>query len=136
LIDAVPRSGPDSVVFDQGGSLASTAWLLGVERLVRMLDGVELDTNTELDDGQAGAAVTLGTPVSSRSMDDFMRSDVILIWGANPTYTQIPKPHFLSEARYHGATVVTIAPDYSSSEISRASAKPAFAASTGSGCIR
>ena len=64
-IDAVTESGPDAVVLEPGGSLASTAWRIGVERLVNMLDGVELDTNTELDDGQAGAAVTMGTPVSS-----------------------------------------------------------------------
>jgi anaerobic selenocysteine-containing dehydrogenase len=74
-------------------------------------------TNTELDDGQAGAAVTMGTPVSSRSADDFFRSDTILIWGANPVYTQIPNAHFLNEARYRGARVVTIAPDYSASSV-------------------
>jgi len=117
LVDAVTESGPDSVVLEPGGSLASTAWRLGVERTVNMLDGVELDTNTELDDGQAGAAVTMGTPVSSRSADDFFRSDVILIWGANPVYTQIPNAHFLNEARYHGAHIVTIAPDYSASSV-------------------
>jgi DMSO reductase family type II enzyme molybdopterin subunit len=117
LIDAVTETGPDSVVLEPGGSLASTAWRIGVERMVNMLDGVELDTNTELDDGQAGAAVTMGTPVSSRSADDFFRSDVILIWGANPVYTQIPNAHFLNEARYRGARVVTIAPDYSASSV-------------------
>lgn len=117
LIDAVTESGPDSVVLEPGGSLASTAWRIGVERMVNMLDGVELDTNTELDDGQAGAAVTMGTPVSSRSADDFFRSDTILIWGANPVYTQIPNAHFLNEARYRRARVVTIAPDYSASSV-------------------
>ena len=117
LLDAVSTAGPDSVVLDPGGSLASATWGVAVRRLLQMLDGLELDTNTELDDGQAGAAVTFGTPVASRSADDFFRSDLILIWGANPTYTQIPNAHFLNEARYHGAKVVTIAPDYSASSI-------------------
>ncbi len=117
LIDAVTESGADAVVLEPGGSLASTAWRIGVERLVNMLDGVELDTNTELDDGQAGAAVTMGTPVSSRSADDFFLSDTILIWGANPVYTHIPNAHFLNEARYRGARIVTIAPDYSASSV-------------------
>lgn len=117
LIDAVTESGPDAVLLEPGGSLASTAWRIGVERLVNMLDGVELDTNTELDDGQAGAAVTMGTPVSSRSADDFFLSDTILIWGANPVYTHIPNAHFLNEARYRGARIVTIAPDYSASSV-------------------
>ncbi len=117
MIDAAVKQGPDSVVLDQGGSLASATWRAAVERIVAMLDGLRLDTNTELDDGQAGAAVTLGSPVSSRSADDFFNSDLILIWGANPLYTQIPNAHFFNESRYHGARVVTIAPDYSSSAI-------------------
>jgi len=117
LLNAVTETGPDAVVLEPGGSLASATWRVAVQRLVRMLDGVELDTNTELDDGQAGAAVTFGTPVSSRSADDFFYSDVILVWAANPTYTQIPNAHFFNEARYHGSRVVTIAPDYSASAI-------------------
>ncbi len=117
LIDTVVSGDAEAVVLEPGGSLASGTWRVGVERLIRMLDGVELDTNTELDDGQAGAAVTYGTPVSSRSADDFFRSDLILIWGANPTYTQIPNAHFLNEARYNGTRVVTIAPDYSASAV-------------------
>jgi len=117
LLDAVTEVGADAVVLEPGGSLASATWRVAVQRLVRMLDGVELDTNTELDDGQAGAAVTFGSPVSSRSADDFFYSDVILIWAANPTYTQIPNAHFFNEARYHGTRVVTVAPDYSASSI-------------------
>ena len=117
LLTAVSAHGPDSIALDPGGSLASATWRLGVQRLVRMLDGVELDTNTELDDGQSGASVTFGTPVASRSADDFCRSDLILIWAANPTYTQIPNAHFINEARYKGSTVVTIAPDYSASAV-------------------
>lgn len=117
LIDAVTLAGPDSVALEPGGSLASATWRLGVQRLVDMLDGIELDTNTELDDGQAGAAVTMGTPVSSRSADDFFHSDLILVWGANPVYTQIPNAHFINEARYNGTRVVTIATDYSASSI-------------------
>ncbi|MFQ5744635.1 MAG: molybdopterin-dependent oxidoreductase, partial [Acidobacteriota bacterium] len=34
-----------------------------------------------------------------------------------PVYTRIPEAHFLWEARYRGAAVVTIAPDYSASSI-------------------
>jgi DMSO reductase family type II enzyme molybdopterin subunit len=117
LLDAVTHGGPDAVVLEPGGSLASSTWRAAVERLTTMLDGVELDTNTELDDGQGGAAVTFGTPVCSRSADDFFHSDLILIWGANPVYTHIPNAHFLNEARYHGARVVTIAPDYSASAV-------------------
>jgi len=117
LIDAVSSGRTDGVVLEPGGSLASATWRVAVERLTQMLDGIELDTNTELDDGQGGAAVTFGTPVASRSADDFFLSDLILIWGSNPVYTHIPNAHFLNEARYRGGRVVTIAPDYSASAV-------------------
>jgi len=117
LIDAVTSGDADGVVLDPGGSLASATWRVGVERLMRMLKGIRLATTTELDDGQGGAAVTYGTSVASRSADDFFRSDLILIWGANPVYTHIPNAHFINEARYKGGRVVTIAPDYSASAI-------------------
>lgn len=117
LIDAVVAGESEAVVLEPGGSLASATWRVGVQRMTEMLGGIELDTNTELDDGQGGAAVTFGTPVASRSADDFFRSDLVLIWGANPAYTQIPNMHFINEARYNRARVVTIAPDYSASAI-------------------
>jgi DMSO reductase family type II enzyme molybdopterin subunit len=50
-------------------------------------------------------------------MDDLLYSDLILIWGGNPVYTHIPNAHFIHEARYKGAYIVTIAPDFSPSAI-------------------
>ena len=64
-----------------------------------------------------GAAVTFGKIVAERSADDYFFSDVILIWGCNPLYTQIPNAHFFTEARYKGAYVVSICPDYNASSI-------------------
>ena len=56
--------------------------------------------------------VTTGKMVYCSSSDDLFYSDLILIWGGNPIYTQIPNAHFITEARYNGARVITIAPDY------------------------
>ena len=73
--------------------------------------------NTEIGDGHRGAAETFGKIAFERSADDYFYSDLILIWGSNPLYTQIPNAHFLTEARYKGAQVVCIAPDYSASSV-------------------
>ena len=51
------------------------------------------------------------------SADDMCYSDLVLIWGGNPVYTQIPNAHFIYEARYKGATIVSIAPDFNASSI-------------------
>jgi DMSO reductase family type II enzyme molybdopterin subunit len=50
-------------------------------------------------------------------MDDFFKTELILIWHANPVYTNITWYHFVQEARYNGSDVVTIAPDFSPSAI-------------------
>jgi DMSO reductase family type II enzyme molybdopterin subunit len=71
--------------------------------------------NTEIGDGHRGAAGTFGKIVFERSADDYFFSDLILFWGANPVYTQIPNAHFLLEARYKGAELVCITPDFSPS---------------------
>jgi DMSO reductase family type II enzyme molybdopterin subunit len=39
------------------------------------------------------------------------------MWGFNPAVTRIPDAHYVHEARYHGAKIVSITPDYSQSSI-------------------
>ena len=41
----------------------------------------------------------------------------MLIWANNPAYSNISTFHYFTEARYNGAEIVTIAPDYSPSAI-------------------
>ena len=67
-----------------------------------------LETNTEIGDHYPGATATTGKICFTGSFDDLFHSDLILIWGGNPNYTHIPNVHFVNEARYHGARVVTI----------------------------
>jgi DMSO reductase family type II enzyme molybdopterin subunit len=38
-----------------------------------------------------------------------------LVWAANPAVTRIPDAHFFWEARYNGADVITISPDFNAS---------------------
>ena len=86
-------------------------------RTIRLLDSSLLDIDSEVGDHHPGAAVTCGKIVFCSSADDCFYSDLILNWGGNPTYTQIPNAHFINEARYHGARVVSITPDLNASGI-------------------
>ena len=63
-------------------------------RLRALIDGTGLDMNTEIGDGHRGAAETFGKIVFERSADDYFFSDLIVCWGSNPYYTQIPNAHF------------------------------------------
>jgi anaerobic selenocysteine-containing dehydrogenase len=59
----------------------------------------------------------MGKVCFAGSADDLFHSDLILFWGGNPNYTNIPNMHFVNEARYNGARVVCIAPDFNPSAI-------------------
>lgn len=117
VVDVITSDGPGAIVWDPGtantGGGASTAPF----RASHLLDTPMLDVNAEVGDHHPGAQTTLGKITFSGSMDDMFHSDLVLIWGGNPVYTQIPNAHFINEARYNGAKIVTIAPDYNASAI-------------------
>ncbi|MHC4494034.1 MAG: molybdopterin-dependent oxidoreductase, partial [Planctomycetota bacterium] len=71
----------------------------------------------EINDFSPGIYTTFGKFDPAPGMDDFFKSELILIWHANPVYTNMTWYHFVQEARYDGGEVVTIAPDFSPSAI-------------------
>ncbi|MEE8571764.1 MAG: molybdopterin-dependent oxidoreductase, partial [Gemmatimonadota bacterium] len=75
------------------------------------------DGNAEFHDFSPGWHLTWGLYNPTSSMDDWFLPDLILIWHANPVYTNIHWYHYIAECRYNGGEVVTIAPDYSPSAI-------------------
>ncbi len=115
MIDTIKDEGTDRIVWSNGPLYTFGPHAAGQMRLAMLLDSGTLDMNCEIGDGHPGAAVTFGKIVAERSLDDYFFSDVILIWGCNPLYTQIPNAHFWTEARYKGAYVVAIAPDHNAS---------------------
>jgi anaerobic selenocysteine-containing dehydrogenase len=116
-IDALLEDGPGSVTWDPGTANANGCNGLGMFRMGHVLDTPVIDVNTEVGDHHPGALATCGKISFASSGDDVFYSDLILIWGGNPVYTQIPNAHFINEARYNGAEVVTITPDFSASAI-------------------
>ncbi|MBW2228896.1 MAG: molybdopterin-dependent oxidoreductase [Deltaproteobacteria bacterium] len=115
IIDTIVEEGSDRVIWDPGPGISLGTQTAAHARLRVLLDSTNLDMNTEIGDGHRGAAETFGKIVFERSADDYFFSDLILCWGANPAYTQIPNAHFMTEARYKGAEFVCITPDYSAS---------------------
>jgi DMSO reductase family type II enzyme molybdopterin subunit len=117
MIDTITQEGTDRVIWSLGPLWTFGPSAAGQIRLLMLLDSCQLDMNTEIGDTHQGAAITFGKMIAERSLDDYFFSDLILIWGSNPLYTQIPNAHFWTEARYKGAYIVTIAPDYSASAV-------------------
>ena len=111
------QDGPGSIYWDLGSGASNGCHGLGLTRTGYLLDTPILENTTEIGDHMPGVTTTTGKLVFNSSMDDLHYSDLILIWGGNPNYTHIPNAHFIYEARYNGAHVVTITPDYNPSAI-------------------
>ncbi len=85
-------------------------------RFVGKLGGLSMDLDGVVGDLAMGLYEVFGKIFAS-TVDDWFHSDLLLIWHMNPAYTRIPYYHYISEARYKGAEVVTIAPDFSPSAV-------------------
>ncbi|MBI2914226.1 MAG: molybdopterin-dependent oxidoreductase [Chloroflexi bacterium] len=116
VLDAIQEQGSQSIIHEttpaQGGLLAVVA----PARFNGLLGGTTLDLEGMINDFNIGQYITFGKFAVS-SADDWFHSDLLLIWHMNPVYTRIPYYHFIAEARYKGAEVVTIAPDFSPSAV-------------------
>ncbi len=116
VLDAIDEVGPESVVFEESVEcvLLSQAPFL---RLAALLGAVTLDANGLVNDLPVGQHLTFGKFSCASTVDDTFLADVLLLWHANPAYTSIPYFHYIAEARYRGAKVVAIAPDYNASAV-------------------
>jgi len=116
LIDIFTGDGVDTILRATGsGTLGSES--VGIEGLMSALGVPFVSIMADLGDEHQGAAQVFGQPYVGGSVDNWWYADVVLIWGGNPAYTNISNFHLLSEARYNGTKIVTIAPDYSPSAI-------------------
>ncbi len=116
VVEAIDFEGPESVLFEEtveGGLLTQSPYL----RFAGLIGAVTLDANGLINDFPAGHHITFGKFSCASSVDDTFHGGLLLIWHSNPSYTAIPYAHFITEARYNGSRVVTIAPDYSPSAL-------------------
>ena len=111
------EAGPGAIYWDLGSASSNGCHAVGLTRSAYLLDTPIFENTAEMGDHAPGVTTTTGKIIFTSSMDDLLHSDVILVWGGNPTYTHIPNAHFIAEARYRGAYVVCVAPDLSPSAI-------------------
>jgi len=122
ILDAIAAGGTDggaeTVIYDNGTSnVDSGPSTVGEMRLFGMLGATMLDGFAGTGDLAKGALQTWGASFVDGSSDDWFRADTLIFWHCNPMATRIPDAHFATEARYRGATLVTVSPDLSPSAI-------------------
>jgi DMSO reductase family type II enzyme molybdopterin subunit len=116
ILDAVEEQGPESLyhIGTPGeGGLQQIMWNAFSANL-----GFQVtDLQAEINDFSPGIYTTFGKFDPAPGMDDFFKTELILIWHANPVYTNMTWYHYVQEARYNGSDVVLIAPDFSPSAV-------------------
>lgn len=112
ILDALQEQGPESLLAPACANAG--AWGFSLSRLYNLLGGIIADFDGDLGDLPPGMVLTWGKLIVT-SEDDQTHSHLIIVWQMNPHYTRIPYAHFLYEARYKGAELVLVAPDYSPS---------------------
>jgi anaerobic selenocysteine-containing dehydrogenase len=118
LIDIAVSEGTESIVYDHGTTNAGYGpETAGEMRFARNIGATVLDSWSGVGDMPMGAVQTWGMYNCEGTSDDWFRSDYIVVWVGNPAYTRMPEVHFMHEARYRGAKLVVIAPDYNATAV-------------------
>ncbi len=114
MLDAIAADGPESIVHEGTPEVAT---VFPTDRFFNTFGGRSLDLHPSFNDFSIGLHETFGKWNPASSADDWFHSELILIWHMNPAFTRIPLYHFMLEARYHGAEVVSISPDLNASHM-------------------
>jgi DMSO reductase family type II enzyme molybdopterin subunit len=112
VLDAAVRHGTESVVATPGPNFDHGPDSAAETRLLHMMGATVLDTFSGIGDMPIGMVQTYGMFMNDGTVDDYFLSDFLVFWSANPAYTRIPDMHFFTAARYRGARIAVISPDY------------------------
>ena len=118
LVDAALEGGTETILHDHGTTNAGYGpETAGEIRYTEAVQATVIDSWSGVGDMPMGCVQTWGMYNCEGTSDDWFRSDYIVVWIGNPAYTRIPDVHFMHEARYRGAKLVVIAPDYNATAI-------------------
>ena len=115
LVDVLAQRGGQGVVCELGPNVDYGPNTAAALRFFRQIGAPLTDSMAQIGDLAVGGTITLGTPHTDGTSDDWFRSDYLVLWAFNPAAARIPDAHFVHEARYRGARVACIAPDYNQS---------------------
>lgn len=116
FIEHATQSGPDSITFAMGTAMImKRASFASLFRFANATGVVMPETFAGVGDLPVGAYMTLGNSLPGDSMAAAFKAKCLLIWASNPAVTRIPDAHFFWEAKYNGAEIITISPDFNAS---------------------
>lgn len=117
LLDNIYQHGPDTNTFFSVIPAMSPVSFAGGARLCHHLGGVFCSFYDWYCDLPPGEPITWGVQTEACECADWFNAKYIVLWGSNIVQTRIPDAHFAFEARYNGAKLCVVSPDYNSSSI-------------------
>jgi len=113
FIDISVKYGPDAIGMGSGTQMVIKFGTLAAFLRFAAITGISVpEYYSGVGDLPTGAYMTLGTPTVGDTIAAVFKSKYILIWAANPAVSRIPDAHFFWEAKYNGAKVVAICPEF------------------------
>ncbi|MGH8814777.1 MAG: molybdopterin-dependent oxidoreductase, partial [Advenella sp.] len=108
----IKRYGPDRIVgFSPIPAMSMVSFAAG-SRYLSLLGGTILSFYDWYCDLPPSSPQTWGEQTDVSESADWFNSSFIVMWGSNVPQTRTPDAHFMVEARYRGAKIVSVFPDY------------------------
>lgn len=112
VVDTLDGHGLGALMVHCGTGILSQGRRAGPLRLGSLLGAQRLYPASAVGDMFSGASLAYGLATIGHSLDAWFEADTIVLWGLNAAVTRIPDAHYLSEARYNGARIYCITPEY------------------------
>lgn len=113
LIYTIKKYGPDRIFgYTPIPAMSMVGYASGA-RFLSLIGGSMLSFYDWYSDLPPASPQTWGEQTDVPESADWYESTYLIVWGTNVPMTRTPDAHFYSEARYRGARVAAVSPDYS-----------------------
>jgi nitrate reductase alpha subunit len=112
LVHTIQRYGPDRIFgFTPIPAMSMVAYAAGT-RFLSLIGGSVISFYDWYADLPPASPQIWGEQTDVPESADWYESTYMIVWGTNLPMTRTPDAHFFTEARYRGARVTAVAPDY------------------------
>ncbi len=115
LIYTIKKYGPDRIAgFSPIPAMSMISYAAG-SRFLSLIGGELLSFYDWYADLPPASPQIWGEQTDVPESSDWYNAGYIMMWGSNVPLTRTPDAHFMTEVRYKGTKVVSVAPDYAES---------------------
>ncbi|MEB7039337.1 nitrate reductase subunit alpha [Staphylococcus gallinarum] len=112
IIYTIKKYGPDRIAgFTPIPAMSMLSYASGA-RFISLLGGEMLSFYDWYADLPPASPQIWGEQTDVPESSDWYNASYIIMWGSNVPLTRTPDAHFMTEVRYKGTKVVSVAPDY------------------------